>query len=226
MSSLSSNPTPGYIVANRGNPTINAQHILHGYLQFNAGNYQDAMLTFQLTEADPLQILSLFPDVLPASLGQPSMAGKKSPFSSLPPIETQIHPVQVQKVQGEERLFNALSALIPYLAQIQNRLRLSLEEKGFGKSGYANTNDDSTGKRAGKSSHTPNKPVDPAHDPNLALAILVDTVLLKAYLLCAIPLLQFLSSPNNLCDIDECANILRAYEKYPELIAFYKSVNK
>jgi hypothetical protein len=211
-------PTPSFIVSSRSNPTLNAQHILHGYLQFNAGHYEDAMMFFQLTEAEPLQILSLFPDVLPSSLGAVSNGGvvsAPSPFASLPPLSAQAHPVPVQKVQGEERLFRALSALIPYLAQIQNRLRLSLEPL-FGKRGEELQDTPPKRKAAAP------KVASPKTDTNLALAILVDTVLLKAYLLCDIPLLPFLSSPYNLCDMDECANILRAYEKYHELIAFYK----
>lgn len=177
-----------------------------------------------------------------------------SPFARLrlPP-----HPVPVHKVQGEERLFRALSALIPYLAQIQNRLRLSLEpifappqhqqqqaqaqgRRRGGANGAGDDGADDDGDDDDELSSIPTKrksasaaaaaaaalaaatpPVSSA-ESNLALAILVDTALLKAYLLCDIPLLPFLSSPYNLCDVDECANILRAYEKHVELVAFYR----
>lgn len=221
MSVATPSPSPSYIVAHRGDPVVNARHILHGYQCFNLGQYDEAMMFFQLTEADPLQILSLFPDVLPDGLGQPTTRddGLPSPFAELKPTAAQRHPIAVQKVQGEERLFRALSALIPYLAQIQNRLRLDLETLFTGGTHSVSTTTSSGKHRGGKhdSSMAADRP-----DPSLALAILVDTVLLKAYLLCDIPLLPFLSSPYNLCDVEEGAKILRSYEKWHELVAFFK----
>lgn len=221
------------------------------------------------------QILSLFPDVLPSglvaagggSLTDDGSGGGVTGAAAFPPsspfarLRLPPHPVPVHKVQGEERLFRALSALIPYLAQIQNRLRLSLEpifapqhqhqhqqsqsqsqgrarRDGASGAGDDGTYDDEDEEDELNSIPTKRKsasaaaaaaaalaaatpPVSSA-ESNLALAILVDTALLKAYLLCDIPLLPFLSSPYNLCDVDECANILRAYEKHVELVAFYR----
>lgn len=48
-------PTPSAIIAARSTPQ-NAAHIRLGYAAFNSGQYEEAMMYFQLTEADPLQV--------------------------------------------------------------------------------------------------------------------------------------------------------------------------
>lgn len=57
----------------------------------------------------------------------------------------------------------------------------------------------------------------------MPLPVLVDTVLLKSYLLTDGQLVMPFLQSDNQCDIEECQNILRAYEKYPELVRLYQS---
>lgn len=47
---------------------LNELHTKYAYDLFSKGEYAEAMVQFQLTDSDPLLILSLFPDVLPSSL--------------------------------------------------------------------------------------------------------------------------------------------------------------
>ena len=103
------------------------------------------------------------------------------------------HPVRVTSAHGEQTLLAALEAVISYLAQVQVKIQRQ---------------------QAAASSNNS----QPSSTP---LARLIDTVLLKAYLLRDIPLLPFLQQPNA-CDVEECSAILRAYEKYPELVCLYQ----
>ena len=103
------------------------------------------------------------------------------------------HPVRVTSAQGEQTLLAALEAVISYLAQVQVKIQRQ---------------------QAAASSNNSQTSSSP-------LARLIDTVLLKAYLLRDIPLLPFLQQPNA-CDVEECSAILRAYEKYPELVCLYQ----
>ena len=107
------------------------------------------------------------------------------------------HPVRVTSAQGEQTLLAALEAVISYLAQVQVKIQ---RQQAAASSQAASSGNQST--------TTP-------------LARLIDTVLLKAYLLRDIPLLPFLQQPNA-CDVEECSAILRAYEKYPELVCLYQ----
>ena len=109
------------------------------------------------------------------------------------------HPVRVTSAQGEQTLLAALEAVISYLAQVQVKIQRQ--------QAAASSN-------AAASANNP----QPSSTP---LARLIDTVLLKAYLLRDIPLLPFLQQPNA-CDVEECSAILRAYEKYPELVCLYQ----
>ena len=105
------------------------------------------------------------------------------------------HPVRVTSAQGEQTLLTALEAVISYLAQVQVKIQRQ------------------------QAASAP--PSAAAAASNTLLARLIDTVLLKAYLLRDIPLLPFLQQPNS-CDVEECSAILRAYEKYPELVCLYQ----
>ena len=163
---------------------LNEVHTLYAYELFNHGDYQAAMMYFQQSHCNPVHILSLFPDVLPSHT-QPLLQSMH--------IAAIKHPVRVTSAQGEQALLKALAALIPYLANMQNKIRLQQAGGGHGGAGEDLT----------------------------SLASLIDTVLLKAYLLSDIPLLPFLQQPNA-CDVAECSAILRAYEKYPELVCLFQ----
>jgi hypothetical protein len=163
-------------------------HTLFSYHLFNTAEYQEAMRYFHLTNCNPRQILSLFPDVLPTGAQ----------------LRVQ-HPVRVQRIQGENGLLLALSALIPYLAYVRGRIML--QDEGNSSNSLINKDlDDSNGADA------------------MPLTVLVDTVLLKAYLLTdgnlVMPFLQ--RAEGNNCDIDDSQNILRIYEKYEEMVCLYQ----
>ena len=173
---------------------LNDVYTLYAYDLFNHGDYQQAMMLFQQSHCDPVHIISLFPDVLPSHA---------APLLHSMHIASIKHPVRVTSAQGEQALLKALAALIPYLANMQNKIRLQQQQGGGGL--------DDGGRRG----------VAALKVDVTSLASLIDTVLLKAYLLSDIPLLPFLQQPNA-CDVDECSAILRAYEKYPELVCLYQ----
>lgn len=156
-------------------------YALHSYHLFNIQDYQEAMRYFTMTDLSPRQILTLFPDVLPT----------KQAVSHFD------HPAR--RITGEANLLKALSALIPYLANIRSRIMLN--------------------------EHAYPDPPDLKADDAMKLPVLIDTVLLKAYLMSdknlVMPFLE--REEGTHCDIEEAQNILRIYDQYEELVCLYRS---
>jgi Vam6/Vps39-like protein vacuolar protein sorting-associated protein 39 len=113
------------------------------------------------------------------------------------------HPVPVENIQGEENLLRALSALIPYLNQLRSRFMRSgtLGGKAMGGSSFHELNSD---------------------QDEMPLSSLVDTVLLKAYLLTDAQLVMPFLQQGNECDVEESQATLRVYERYEELVQLYQ----
>lgn len=155
----------------------------YSYFLFNNQEYQEAMRYFTMTDLGPRQILTLFPDVLPT----------KQAVSHFD------HPTR--RINGEANLLKALSALIPYLANIRSRIMLSDQAKAYAESS------------------------DVKGDDVMKLPVLIDTVLLKAYLMSdknlVMPFLE--REEGTQCDIEEAQNILRIHEQYEELVCLYRS---
>ena len=113
------------------------------------------------------------------------------------------HPVAIIPINNEENLLQALSALIPFLEMMRGKLLL-----------------------ANKASQS----LLHKYDLNLSvnemkLAVLIDTVLLKAYLLTDDSLVMPFLQQGNQCDIDKSQIVLKAYQKFKELICLYQSRN-
>lgn len=179
-------------------------YTLYAYRLFNEGNYHEAMRAFYETDCNPRQILALFEDadVLPG--GQ---------------IARVVHPARVTRIhrqslsdgqKGEDRMLMALSALIPYLCQLRGRLTLHHD--------CSRRNRPSGGLARELSRETE------LSEGEMPLIELVDTVLLKAYLLSdgalVMPFLQ--NEEGNHCNLEEGSNILRTYHRYAELVCLYQ----
>ena len=190
---------------------LNDVYSLAAYDAFNHGDYQQAMVHFQQSAVDPVHVISLFPDVLPSHAQQLLQSMHIAQIK---------HPVRVSSAQGEQALLKALAALIPYLANMQNKIRLQQQQGGGGAGGGAAEDEEAAAVRPSRRGHH-SAPISIPTSSISSLASLIDTVLLKAYLLSDIPLLPFLQQPNA-CDVSECAAVLRAYEKYPELVCLYQ----
>eukprot|EP00808_Paulinella_micropora_P030623 g72584.t1 len=186
----------------------NKVHILYAYHAFNCGDYEKAMMRFQQTDIDARQIVALFPDVVP----------RRGDY-----ISTVAHPITVKRLSEGDRV-RALSQLIPFLGRIRGRLQVSrVASKKTEEAGKELELEPLEQLRQRLRDRSTQKPSTQFTDEApISLASLVDTALLKAYLLTdPNVLVPWLQQPND-CDVDETELSLRQHERFRELVCFYK----
>jgi len=180
-------------------------HERYAYYLFDQRDYNGAMMQFQESDTDPRRILSLFPQVLPK--GQCLMGRRE-------------HPVDVQ-LDGADNggLLKALSALIPYLNHIRNSHRQNRDNTELNGNREANVQLSMSSKLLGR----PAVRSISHQQGEMPLPVLIDTVLLKAYLITDDELvIPFLSQPNE-CDIEASGEILRFHSKNVERVTLLKT---
>lgn len=180
-------------------------HDRYAYYLFNQKDYNGAMMQFQQSDTDPRLILSLFPQVLPK--GQCQMARRE-------------HPVDVQ-LDGADNsgLLKALVALIPYLNSIKISLRQNRDNNDLDDDRKSNVHLSMSSKLLGR----PAVRSVSHQQGEMPLPVLIDTVLLKAFLITDDEsVIPFLSQPNE-CDIEESEEILRFHSKNVERVTLLKT---
>ncbi|XP_046383475.1 vam6/Vps39-like protein [Ischnura elegans] len=160
----------------------NIYHIqtLYAFHLFSNRKFKESMNEFLKLGTDPCEVIRLFPDLMPQLTG--SQVNKA--------------PVKLE----EEDLEDGLLALIEYLTEVRNKLRVDIQPSG--------NEDIVSGSSNSKSTEQ--------------LLQIIDTTLLKCYLktndALVAPLLRL-----NHCHLAETEKNLKKYQKYSELIILYQT---
>lgn len=176
------------------NERVHQIHTLYGYHLFNQRQYFQAIEQFR-GHCHPITVLSLFPAVFPP--GQDRGI---------------IHPVPITRIHDSD-LSDALESMIPYLYTLRSRLGQP-DQKYPGHGLYSEVNDDMS---------APADRYETKSNPLMPLPVLIDTMLLHAYLITDDELVKPLLEPSNQCDLYRTETLLLKFEKHPELSYFYKT---
>ncbi|XP_071441568.1 vam6/Vps39-like protein [Hetaerina americana] len=163
----------------------NIYHIqtLYAFHLFSNRKFKESMDEFVKLGTDPCEVIRLFPDLMPQLTG--------SQMSKTLPVKLE-----------EEDLEDGLLALIEFLTEVRNKVRI--DNKPQGKDSINNSSSSSSSKSMEQ------------------LLQIIDTTLLKCYLktndALVAPLLRL-----NHCHLAETEKNLKKYQKYCELIILYQT---
>ncbi|GES94690.1 vam6/Vps39-like protein [Rhizophagus clarus] len=196
---------------------------LHAHYLFHQNKFDDAITIFQELEADPKEVIALYPPSISGVLHKPVQRPKiLKPSDEV--VNDEINHDQKEKVSEDEiepenlgilegkLLEEAVQTLIKFLTDRRHKISKVLNYHQIHK-----TND-------------PTPPASPSHRINLVngnlshileLAELVDTTLLKSYMIINDKLVGPLLRVHNYCNVEEVEGLLLERKKYKELKDLY-----
>lgn len=205
---------------------------LYAHDLFRRGQYDTALATFQELDTDPADVICLYPEMISGSLARSSHQGqddeevasnsaRKKKTEELGEEHQSSRPASVISARSKIsntfkqsepvsltglNLHDAVSYLIRFLTEKRTRL-----SKKLSTSSPRSSSHNSLGQLQS----------DEEEAKLLRQATLVDTALLKSYMMTNDALVGPLLRVQNHCDVQECETILSEKKKYKELVDLY-----
>ncbi|KAI7874387.1 hypothetical protein K492DRAFT_137936 [Lichtheimia hyalospora FSU 10163] len=188
---------------------------LYAHDLFRRGQYDTALATFQELDTDPADVISLYPEMISGSLAH---GIRKNKDEEVPDEQQTTRPASIISARSKTsntlkqsevvpltglNLHDAVSYLIRFLTEKRTRL-----SKKLSTSSPRSSSHDSLGQHH----------LDDEEATLLRQATLVDTALLKSYMMTNDALVGPLLRVQNHCDVQECETILSDKKKYKELV--------
>ncbi|KAI9311094.1 CNH domain-containing protein [Dichotomocladium elegans] len=223
------------LVENKGDK-LHHIRTLYAYDMFRRGEYDAALATFQELDTDPADVIALYPEMISGNLANtPSpqadedhellsspLPRKKKAEEVHSSIDEKSHSPPASIISSRSKatsksiqhapdvpltglnLHDAVSFLIRFLTEKRTRLSKKLSSSS--------------------SRHSAKQPPSDEEDAKLLRqASLVDTALLKSYMMTNDALVGPLLRVQNHCDVQECEAILSEKKKYKELVDLYNT---
>ncbi|CDS07231.1 hypothetical protein LRAMOSA01180 [Lichtheimia ramosa] len=205
---------------------------LYAHDLFRRGQYDTALATFQELDTDPADVICLYPEMISGSLARSTHQGqddeevasnsaRKKKTEELGEEHQSSRPASVISARSKTsntikqsepvsltglNLHDAVSYLIRFLTEKRTRL-----SKKLSTSSPRSSSHNSLGQLQS----------DEEEAKLLRQATLVDTALLKSYMMTNDALVGPLLRVQNHCDVQECETILSEKKKYKELVDLY-----
>ncbi|KAF9334368.1 Vam6/Vps39-like protein [Podila minutissima] len=179
---------------------------LHAHHLFHTHHYEEALSMFLDLNVPAVEVIALYPAVISSHLPPQEVEVVSSPKSAdLEAVEAKAKNTQ-PSIMSTKELEDAVGCLIRFLADKRQKIQRSLQTLQQNSDSFSYNHQDQE---------------DEIEEKHRVLE-LVDTALLKSYMMTNERLVGSLLRVTNYCNLEETENLLLKHKKYRELVDFYK----
>ncbi|KAG0012682.1 Vam6/Vps39-like protein [Podila clonocystis] len=179
---------------------LHAQHLFHTH------HYEEALSMFLDLNVPAVEVIALYPAVISSHLPPQEIEVVSSPKSAdLEAAEAKAKNTQ-PSIMSTKELEDAVGCLIRFLADKRQKIQRSLQTLQQNSDSFSYNHQDQ----------------EDEIDEKLRVLELVDTALLKSYMMTNERLVGSLLRVTNHCNLEETESLLLKHKKYRELVDFYK----
>ncbi|KAG0095622.1 Vam6/Vps39-like protein [Podila epicladia] len=179
---------------------------LHALHLFHTHHYEEALSMFLDLNVPAVEVIALYPAVISSHLPPQEVEVVSSPKSvDLEAAEAKAKNTQ-PSIMSTKELDEAVGCLIRFLADKRQKIQRSLQTLQQNSDSFSYNHQDQ----------------EDEIEEKLRVLELVDTALLKSYMMTNERLVGSLLRVTNYCNLEETENLLLKHKKYRELVDFYK----
>ncbi|KAF8950680.1 Vam6/Vps39-like protein [Haplosporangium bisporale] len=186
--------------------TLGSIKKLHAHHLFSTHHYEEALSMFLDLNVPAAEVIALYPANISSHLPPQDIEAVSSPKSAdLEAAETKATNTQ-PSVMSTKELEDAVGCLIRFLADKRQKIQRSLQTLQQNSDSFSYNHQDQ----------------EDEIEEKLRVLELVDTALLKSYMMTNERLVGSLLRVTNYCNLEETETLLLKHKKYRELVDFYK----
>ncbi|KAF9387750.1 Vam6/Vps39-like protein [Podila verticillata] len=179
---------------------------LHAHHLFRTHHYEEALSMFLDLNVPAVEVIALYPAIISSHLPPQDIEAVSSPKSAdLEAAETKATNTQ-PSIMSTKELEDAVGCLIRFLADKRQKVQKSLQTLQQNSDSFSYNHQDQ----------------EDEIEEKLRVLELVDTALLKSYMMTNERLVGSLLRVTNYCNLEETESLLLKHKKYRELVDFYK----
>ncbi|KAG0335759.1 Vam6/Vps39-like protein [Podila horticola] len=179
---------------------------LHAHHLFHTHHYEEALSMFLDLDVPAVEVIALYPAVISSHLPPQEVEVVSSPKSAdLEAAEAKAKNTQ-PSIMSTKELEDAVGCLIRFLADKRQKIQKSLQTLQQNSDSFSYNHQDQ----------------EDEIEEKLHVLELVDTALLKSYMMTNERLVGSLLRVTNYCNLEETESLLLKHKKYRELVDFYK----
>ncbi|KAF9213277.1 Vacuolar morphoproteinsis protein 6 [Podila verticillata] len=186
--------------------TLGSIKKLHAHHLFSTHHYEEALSMFLDLNVPAAEVIALYPANISSHLPPQDIEAVSSPKSAdLEAAETKATNTQ-PSIMSTKELEDAVGCLIRFLADKRQKIQRSLQTLQQNSDSFSYNHQDQ----------------EDEIEEKLRVLELVDTALLKSYMMTNERLVGSLLRVTNYCNLEETETLLLKHKKYRELVDFYK----